>query len=89
MLIQPWWLGGRAVVWEQNSLYLGVSNPAWGMKISYAVDCVITLVEVSEKWAIRIHEHVYTSIIWVNYKLKIVICNMCVIDVWNIGKKYY
>ena len=28
-LIQPWWLGGRAVVWTQNSLYLGGSNPAW------------------------------------------------------------
>ena len=25
--IQPWWLGGKAVVWKQNSLYLGGSIP--------------------------------------------------------------
>ena len=29
--IQPWWLGVRAVVWYQNSLYLGGSIPAWGI----------------------------------------------------------
>ena len=25
------WLGGRAVVWKQNSLYLGGSIPTWGV----------------------------------------------------------
>ena len=29
-LILPWWLGGRAMAWKQNSLYLGGSIPSWG-----------------------------------------------------------